>query len=46
MAKMSQKLSINQKLAPKQVLEASLLQLNLAVLEQRILEELELLHKM
>ncbi len=42
MAKMSQKLSINQKLAPKQVLEASLLQLNLAVLEQRILEELEL----
>ena len=42
MAKISQKLSLKQKLTPKQVLEASLLQLNLNLLEQRILEELEL----
>ena len=41
MAKISQKLSLKQKLTPKQVLEASLLQLNLNLLEQRILEELE-----
>ena len=42
MSKISQKLSLKQQLSPQQVLQASLLQLNLPLLEQRILQELEL----
>ena len=42
MPKISQKLSLKQQLSPRQVLQASLLQLNLPLLEQRILQELEL----
>ena len=42
MTKISQKLSLKQRLSPQQVLQASLLQLNLPLLEQRILQELEL----
>ena len=42
MPKISQKLSLKQQLSPQQVLQASLLQLNLPLLEQRILQELEL----
>ena len=42
MAKISQNLSIKQQLTPQQVLQASLLQLSIPLLEQRILEELEL----
>ena len=42
MPKISQKLSLKQQLSPQQVLQASLLQLNIPLLEQRILQELEL----
>ena len=42
MSRISQKLSLKQQLSPQQVLQASLLQLNLPLLEQRILQELEL----
>ena len=42
MPNISQKLSLKQQLSPQQVLQASLLQLNLPLLEQRILQELEL----
>ena len=42
MPKISQKLALKQQLSPQQVLQASLLQLNLPLLEQRILQELEL----
>ena len=42
MSNISQKLSLKQQLSPQQVLQASLLQLNLPLLEQRILQELEL----
>ena len=42
MPKISQKIAINQQLSPQQVLQASLLQLNLPLLEQRILHELEI----
>ena len=42
MPKISQKLSLKQQLSPQQVLQANLLQLNLPLLEQRILQELEL----
>ena len=42
MVKISQKLEQTQKLSPQQVLQASLLQLNLPLLEQRILHELEI----
>ena len=42
MVKLSQKLEQKQKLSPQQVLQASLLQLNLPLLEQRILHELEI----
>ena len=42
MPKISQKLSLKQQLSPQQVLQASLLQLNLPLLEQRILQELEI----
>ena len=41
MPKISQKQILQQKLSPQQVLQASLLQLNLPLLEQRILQELE-----
>ena len=41
MPKISQKLSLKQQLSPQQVLQANLLQLNLPLLEQRILQELE-----
>jgi len=41
MPKISQNLSLKQQLSPQQVLQASLLQLNLPLLEQRILHELE-----
>ena len=41
MPKISQNLSLKQQLSPQQVLQASLLQLNLPLLEQRILQELE-----
>ena len=42
MPKISQNLSLKQQLSPQQVLQASLLQLNLPLLEQRILQELEI----
>ena len=42
MPKISQNLSLKQQLSPQQVLRASLLQLNLPLLEQRILQELEI----
>ncbi len=41
MTKMSQKMELKQKLTPQQILQANLLQLNLPLLEQRILHELE-----
>ncbi len=41
MAKLSQHQELQQKLTPQQILQASLLQLNAQVLEQRILEEIE-----
>ena len=41
MPKISQKLELRQQLTPQQVLQATLLQLNLPLLEQRILHELE-----
>jgi len=40
-AKISQSQELQQKLSPQQILQASLLQLNAQVLEQRILEEIE-----
>ena len=42
MPKLSQKQEIRQKLTPNQILQASLLQLNLPLLEQRILHEMEI----
>jgi len=42
MVKISQKLEQKQQLSPQQVLQASLLQLSLPLLEQRILQELEI----
>ncbi len=42
MVKISQKMEQKQQLSPQQVLQASLLQLNLPLLEQRILHELEI----
>ena len=42
MAKISLKQELKQQLSPQQVLQASLLQLNLPLLEQRILHELEI----
>ena len=42
MSKISQKMALKQQLSPQQVLQASLLQLNLPLLEQRILHELEI----
>ena len=42
MAKISQKMSLKQQLSPQQILQANLLQLNLPLLEQRILHELEI----
>ena len=42
MPKISQNLSLKQQLSPQQVLQANLLQLNLPLLEQRILQELEI----
>jgi RNA polymerase sigma-54 factor len=42
MPKISQKMALMQQLSPQQVLQASLLQLNLPLLEQRILHELEI----
>jgi len=41
-SKLSQKQELRQQLSPRQVLQASLLQLNLPLLEQRILHELEI----
>tara|TARA_Y100001970_G_scaffold32791_1_gene40666 strand:- start:2199 stop:3548 length:1350 start_codon:yes stop_codon:yes gene_type:complete len=41
MSKISQKLQQSQKLNPKQIIEANLMQLNLGSLEKRILEEVE-----
>ena len=41
MSKLSQKLQQNQKLNPRQIIEANLMQLNLGNLEKRILEEVE-----
>lgn len=41
MPKISQKFELRQQLTPQQVLQATLLQLNLPLLEQRILHELE-----
>jgi len=41
MAKLSYKQTLQQKLTPRQILQASILQLNLPLLEQRILKELE-----
>ena len=42
MPKLSQTQELRQQLTPKQILQASLLQLNLPLLEQRILHELEI----
>ena len=42
MNKISQNMTLKQQLSPQQVLQASLLQLNLPLLEQRILHELEI----
>ena len=42
MPKISQQMTLKQQLSPQQVLQASLLQLNLPLLEQRILHELEI----
>ena len=42
MSKLSQKQELRQQLTPRQILQASLLQLNLPLLEQRILHELEI----
>tara|TARA_Y100000590_G_scaffold150508_1_gene172883 strand:- start:2937 stop:4328 length:1392 start_codon:yes stop_codon:yes gene_type:complete len=42
MPKISQKQELRQQLTPKQILKASLLQLNLPLLEQRMLQELEI----
>ena len=42
MTKLSQKQELRQQLTPKQILQASLLQMNLPLLEQRILHELEI----
>jgi len=42
MTKISQKQELRQQLTPKQILQASLLQLNLPLLEQRMLQELEI----
>ena len=42
MPKISQKMALKQQLSPQQVLQASLLQLNIPLLEQRILHELEI----
>ena len=42
MPKLSQKQELRQQLTPRQILQASLLQLNLPLLEQRILHELEI----
>ena len=42
MSKLSQRQELQQKLTPKQILKASLLQLNLPLLEQRILHEIEI----
>ena len=42
MSKIHQKQELQQTLTPKQILQASLLQLNLTSLEQRILQELEI----
>ena len=42
MSKISQRQELRQKLTPRQILHASLLQLNLPLLEQRILHELEI----
>ena len=42
MNKISQKMELRQQQSPQQVLQASLLQLNLPLLEQRILHELEI----
>ena len=41
MSKLSQKQQLNQKLNPRQILEATLFQLNSFSLEQRIYQELE-----
>ena len=41
MSKLNQKLEQNQKLNPRQIIEANLMQLNLFTLEKRILEEVE-----
>ena len=41
MSKISQKLEQKQKLNPKQILEANIVQLNVFNLEKRILEEIE-----
>ena len=41
MPKISQKQELRQQLTPKQILQASLLQLNMQLLEQRIFQELE-----
>ena len=42
MANISQKQELRQQLSPKQILQASILQLNLPLLEQRIFHELEI----
>ena len=42
MHNISQKQELRQQLTPRQILQASLLQLNLPLLEQRILHELEI----
>ena len=42
MPKLSQNQELRQQLTPKQILQASLLQLSLPLLEQRILHELEI----
>ena len=41
MSKINQRLEQGQKLNPKQIIEANLMQMNLATLEKRILEEIE-----
>ena len=41
MSKLFQKLELEQKLTPQQVLQANILQLNTTLLEQRVLQELE-----
>ena len=41
MSKIGQRLEQKQKLNPKQIIEANLMQLNLGTLEKRILEEVE-----